>query len=124
MRVDLGGWGQALQRLAEAFDIGLRHFAGTAARHIAKDERAIGNAQQAADLQAKMLQHPAHFAVLALGQGHFDPLVAPGAALHIGVDLAVVDPLDGHPLDQLFQLALGDVAKGAGAVGARHAAGG
>ena len=49
---------------------------GLAARQIEQLERAVTGAQQTADLKAQIFQHPAHFAVLAFGDGHFDPQVA------------------------------------------------
>ena len=53
-----------------------------------------------------MLEHAADLAVLAFGQRHLDPLVAPGAALHVGVDLAVAHALDLDPVDQVLELRL------------------
>src|SRR3546814_6835515 len=65
-----------------------------------------------------MFEHLAYLAILAFGQRHLDPLIAPGAAFEIGVDLAIADAVDGDAEDQLFELRLADVAKGAGAIGA------
>ena len=68
-----------------------------------------------------MREDPANLAVLALGQAHFDPAIAAGAALEIGVDRAIVHAFDRDPLGQRFELVLGDVAESAGAVGAHDA---
>src|SRR3546814_9245546 len=70
-----------------------------------------------------MFEHLAYLAILAFGQRHLDPLIAPGAAFEIGVDLAIADAVDGDAEDQLFELRLADVAKGAGAIGAFDPAG-
>src|SRR3546814_13146863 len=54
---------------------------------VGEGEFAVARADQAADLQPEMFQHLADFAVLALGQRHFDPLIAHRAAFAIVVDL-------------------------------------
>jgi hypothetical protein len=123
-RLSAFGRGLAGERLAEALDQNLRHFLGPAAWQVGQLERAIGRAQQARDLKPQMFEHAADFAVLAFGQRHFDPLVAPGAALHVGVDIAIAHAVDLDAFDQVFELALRDVAKGARAIGARDAGGG
>src|SRR3546814_9063352 len=83
---------------------------------VGEGEFAVARADQAADLQPEMFQHLADFAVLALGQRHFDPLIAPRAAFEIGVDLAVADAVDLDPHREFFELRLADVAEGARAV--------
>src|SRR3546814_7079035 len=85
---------------------------------VGEGEFAVARADQAADLQPEMFQHLADFAVLALGQRHFDPLIAPRAAFEIGVDLAVANAVDLDPHREFFELRLADVAEGARAVGA------
>ena len=59
----------------------LAHLDDLARRQIGKHELAIGGADQARDLQAKILQHAAYFAVLALGDFHLDPYIGAGAPL-------------------------------------------
>src|SRR3546814_6571316 len=86
-------------------------------------ELAVAGADEATDLEAEMFEHLAYLAILAFGQRHLDPLIAPGAAFEIGVDLAIADAVDGDAEDQLFELRLADVAKGAGAIGAFDPAG-
>ena len=71
-----------------------------------------------------MFQHAANFAVLAFGQGHFHPAIAPGAAFHIGDNPPVMHPVHGDAFGQFFELVLRNRAEHAGAVGARHAGGG
>ena len=48
-----------------------------------------------------MFEHAANLAILALGQRQLDPLVAPRPPFEIGVDLAIADPVDLDPLDDL-----------------------
>src|SRR3546814_14833965 len=50
-------------------------------------------------------------AVLALGELHFDPAVAPGAAFHVRIDRAIADAFDLDAVDQLFELGLADFAE-------------
>ena len=75
-------------------------------------EGAVGQADQAVHLQAQGLQHAAHLAVLALGQGDGDPQVArrrgPSLALSSVASIgAVADALDGDPVLQRVELRLG-----------------
>jgi hypothetical protein len=58
-----------------------------------------------------MLEHPAHFAVLAFGEAHLDPAIAAGPALEIGVDRAVAHALDRHAFGQVLELRLADGAE-------------
>lgn len=82
----------------------------------------IGQADQAIDLQAEMFEHPADFAVLALGQGQGDPDIgARGAVLglvKLGLDGTVTDAFDLDPVLQLIELVLGDAAMGPGTIAA------
>jgi len=118
----LPGTGRSLlQPLPEHHQVVLAHFVDCARGQVGEREGAIGGADQAGDAQAEMFEDAAHFAVLAFGKRQLDPDVRAGAAFDIGVDRAVADALDLDPVDQLFQLRLGDLAISAGAVGAGHA---
>src|SRR3546814_2595077 len=75
------------------------------------------------DWVAGMFVHVAYRAIFAFGQRHLDPLIAPGAAFEIGVYLAIADAVGGDSEDQLFELRLANVARGAGAIGAFDPAG-
>src|SRR5688500_4422615 len=74
-------------------------------------ERSVAGANQPRHLQAEMLEHPAHFAVLAFGEAHLDPAIAAGPALEIGVDRAVAHALDRHAFGQVLELRLADGAE-------------
>ena len=102
----------------------LLDLADFADRQIAEHERAVAGADQARDLEAEIFEHAADFAILALGQDHFDPHVCAGAAFEIGVDRAVAHAFDLDAVDQLLKLLLRDRPVGAGAVGALDAGGG
>src|SRR5688500_3247671 len=60
---------------------------------LAQMEGAVGGAQQAADLAAKMLEHAAYLAVFALGKRHGQPAVAAFVAVYAGLDVAVMDAI-------------------------------
>ena len=100
------------------------HLVDRAGGEVGEGEGAVGGADQAGDLEAEMLEHPADLAVLAFPEAHLDPAVAAGAALQIGVDRAVADAVDLDAVDQLLELLLADLAEDAGAVGALDAGGG
>ena len=76
---------------------------------------------EARHLKSEIGQHPSDFAVLSLGERQFDPGIAPGAALEVGVDRPIADTLDRHAFGELFELGLGDIAKGARPVAAHYA---
>ena len=70
-----------------------------------------------------MFQHAANFAVLAFGNRHYDPLVRAlfaTAAFDVGVNLAVAHPVYGDAFHQAVQIAFGNVAVGARAIGSRN----
>ena len=94
----------------------------------AQGKGSIGETDQAIDLQAEMLKHPADLAVLALGQGQGDPDIGAGRAIlglvELGLDGAVTDTLDLDPVLQPVQLVLGDAAMGPGAIPADDPGGG
>ena len=71
-----------------------------------------------------MFEHAPHLAVLAFGQGHFDPAVLPAAALQICLDPTIAHSIDRDAFDQFVELGLGHVPERAGAVGAAHGVGG
>src|SRR3546814_547189 len=81
-------------------------------------ERAIGNPDEARNLQPHELQHPADLAVLAFGQLHLDPGVSPGPALHVRVDRPIAYAFDLDTVDQFLKLRLAHLAKDTGAIDA------
>ena len=99
----------------------LPNLADLAGLQVAEQERAVPGPDEAADLQSKMFEHAAHFAVLALGQDQLDPGIGAGAPLEIGVDRSVADAVDLHAVDQFFELGLADLAIGARPIGALDA---
>src|SRR5688500_8991975 len=86
-------WGgfSALQPFPERHQIVLPNLVHRSARKVGEGEGAVGGAEQAGDLQAEMLEHPADLAILAFGELELDPGVSPRPPLEIGVDRAVAD---------------------------------
>src|SRR5689334_10674289 len=68
-----------------------------------------------------MREYAADLAVLAFRQAHLDPGVAPGAALEVSVDRAVVHAIDGHTLGEPLQLCLSHMPERPRAIGADDA---
>src|SRR5687767_14513254 len=96
----------------------LADFHDRPSREVLEFEGAVGGSNQTRDLQAEMFEHAPDFAILAVPELHFDPLVASGSPLEVGVDRAVTDTLDLDTLDQSFQLLLADLTEDPGAIGA------
>src|ERR1700730_2094608 len=78
----------------------LRYLRNCAASQISELKRPIGEADQARHLAPKMLEHPAHLAVLPFPQRHRDPGVAALPAFETRADRAVGYAVDG---DALFE---------------------
>src|ERR1044072_7906852 len=70
-----------------------------------------------------MLEDTSDLAILAFGQLQFDPGVAAGAALHIGVDRAVANALYLDALDEILEPPLADLSEDPRPVGALDARG-
>ena len=77
---------------------------------IAKLEGAVGNADQTADLMAKMLHDPAHFTVLALADGDAEPGIAGHLPVEPRVDLAIAHTFDGDAAGERRQRLWVDMA--------------
>src|SRR6478672_7732273 len=77
----------------------------------------ISRTDQPRDLHAEIFENAPYLAILALGQAHFDPAIAAGAAFQIGVDGPVGDAFDRHAVGEIFKLVLRDSAERAGSVG-------
>jgi len=67
---------------------------------IAKLERAIGNADQAADFMAKIFHDPADFPVFTFADGHCQPRIAWHLAVQCCDHLAIANAVNGHPIFQ------------------------
>ena len=65
-----------------------------------------------------MFEHAADFAILALGQCHFQPAVTSGSTFEIGVNFAVFHAFDFNAVDKLLQLFLRNVPEAACTVSA------
>ena len=97
------------------------HLDHLAFRQVAKLERAVGNADQAVDLETERAKHVLDFAVLAFAKTHGDPDIVALGAVERRVDAAVEHAVDGDALLQPVERRLIDVAMGAHAVAAQPA---
>ncbi len=98
-------------------------FYSLAFRQVAELERAVGNADQAINLEAESAEDVLDFAVLAFAKTHGDPDVG---ALHLVercLDRAIEHAIGGDAFFQLVERILVDLAVGADAVATQPAGG-
>uniref|UniRef100_UPI0031DBD086 two-component system sensor histidine kinase NtrB n=1 Tax=Achromobacter sp. TaxID=134375 RepID=UPI0031DBD086 len=89
------------------------HLEHMAFRQLTELERAVGDADQAVDLEAERAEHVLDFAVLAFAQAHSDPDVGSLRAVERRVDRAIEHSLDGNAFLQLVQRFLIDLTMSA-----------
>src|SRR4051794_2001107 len=83
---------------------------------IAELERAERDANEPVHAQAEMLQHIAHFAILAFSNCKSEPAIGALVAVDRGFDLAIAHAVHRHALAQGIELRLRDTAMRAHAI--------
>ena len=94
----------------------LLHFTDFADGKIIQQEGAVCKADEARNLQPEIFQNLADFAVLALGDDHFDPDIRTCPPFDIGVDRAVTHTVNLNAQHQIFKLSLRHIAISARAI--------
>src|SRR3569832_7114 len=80
-----------------------RNFLDPAFRQLPQVEWPVLHADQPRDLEAQLLHHALHFAVLAFGQLHVHPGIQPQNTLQVGDDRSVLHAIDGDAGRELLQ---------------------
>ena len=103
------GWGLDAQLVGNDPRLYLFNAAG---RNITQQKRPVGNADQPANMMAKMFHDPAYFAVLAFADCDCHPGIAGHLAVQPRADLSIAHTINGY--------AIGNAGKGGGIHAALH----